>query len=68
MFDLDARDQAFGSLPVLSPAGLLQFIGKGRQPKRAEGGARGFEGVGQGHHGIVILFPQGLSKRVDLGL
>ena len=62
MCDLDERDQAFGLLNVSGPAGLLQLLGEGRHPIRAEGGARRFEGVGQLAYGVVVLSLPGLSQ------
>ena len=62
MFPLDEGDQAFGLLTVIGPAGLFQLLGKGRQPMRAEGGARRFECVGHTSDGVVLLSLPGLSQ------
>jgi hypothetical protein len=62
MFPLDEGDQAFGLLTVLGPAGLLQLLGEGRHPIRAEGGARRFEGAGQLAYGVVVLSLPGLLQ------
>ncbi len=62
MLRFDAGDRAFDLLAVLGPAGLLQLLGEGRQPMRAEGGARRFECVGHTSDGVVLLSLPGLSQ------
>jgi hypothetical protein len=66
MLRFDEGDRAFDLLTVLGPASLLQLLGEGRQPMRAEGGARRFECVGHTSDGGVFLSLPGCRRlRVD---